>query len=145
MGYLPNVKATAKVLRPSALQIVDGTYDLDNEQNTLRQQNNNQLVLLCNLTLNTATSAEIKIQCANQAGDAVPGATDWFDLPYTTSGSITAGVAVVPVGSLIYRMTATGKIAISVPTCYKWVRALAKTTGAVGSTTLVITATQGMA
>lgn len=144
MSYKPSVARTAKVLRASTLQIVNGTYDVASEQNTLRQQNNNQLVLLCDMTLNTATSVEIKIQCANQSGDEVPVAADWFDLPYTTAGTITAGVALVPIGTLVYQMTATGKLAISVPTCYKWIRALAKTTGAVGTTTLSITATQGL-
>jgi len=145
MSYNPSVAETKKVLRPSTLQIVNGTYDVADAQNTLRQQNNNQLILECNLTLNTATSVEIKIQTANPAGDTLPVAADWFDLPYATAGTITTGIATVPVGSLVYQMTATGKISISVPTCCKWIRALAKTTGAVGSTTLVITATQGLA
>jgi hypothetical protein len=145
MSYNPSVAATAKVLRPSTLQIVNGTYDIAAEQNTLRQQNNNQLVLLCDLTLNTATSVEIKVQVASQAGDAVPEAADWFDLAYSGSPSVAAAVATFPMASAVYQMTATGKLAIPIPTCYKWIRALAKTTGAVGSTTLAITATQGMA
>lgn len=145
MAYNPSVAATAKVLRASTLQIVNGTYDVASEQNTLRQQNNNQLILLCDMTLNTATSVDIRVQVASPAGDQVPVAADWFDLPYTTAGVITAGVANVPIGSMVWNMTATGKLAISVPTCHKWIRALAKTTGAVGTTTLSITATQGLA
>ncbi len=145
MSYNPSVAATAKVLRPSTLQIVNGTYDIAAAQNTLRQQNNNQLVLLCDLTLNTATSAEIKVQVAHAVDDLVPAAADWFDMAYAGAPAVAAAVAVFPLATAVYQMTATGKLAIPIPTCYKWIRVLAKTTGAVGSTTLSITATQGMA
>jgi hypothetical protein len=145
MSYNPSVAATYKVLRPSTLQIVNGTYDIAAEQNTLRQQNNNQLVLMCDLTLNTATSVEIKIQVAHAVDDIIPAAADWYDLAYSGSATVAAAVATIPLSTGVYQMTATGKLAIPVPTCYRWIRALAKTTGAVGSTTLEIRATQGMA
>ncbi len=141
MSYNPHVSRDGKLLRASTLQIVSGTYDVAAASNTFRQQNWNKLVLLCDMTLNTATSVEIKVQVASPAGDDVPASTDWYDLP--SEGAATAGVSVV--SPKVWSMTATGKLAISVDTCHKWVRALAKTTGTVGTTTLSIFATQGLA
>lgn len=147
MSYNPSVAATYKVLRPSTLLIVNGTYDGATAQNTLRQQNQNQLVLLCDLTLNTATSAEVKVQVAHAVDDLVPAAADWFDMGAAdiSGATLTTSTATFPIRAGIYTMLATGKIAIPIPTCYRWIRVLAKTTGPVGTTTLAITATQGMA
>jgi hypothetical protein len=108
-------------------------------------QNWNQLILMCNLTLNTATSVEIKVQVASPSGDDVPASGDWYDLAAQGSPTVASAVATYPMSTAVYQMTATGKLAIPVPCCYKFVRVLAKTTGAVGTTTLAIYATQGMA
>lgn len=133
----------------AAATAITTSYDTpDANTPVLRMQNSNQLVLFCNLTLATATSVEIKLQVANPTDDAAPpafGSALWFDLPYTTVGTITAGEAVVPAGTLAYRMTATGKLAITYPMCFKYVRVVAKTTAGPGATTLAITASQGMA
>ena len=131
-----------------AATAITTSYDTpDADTQVLRMGNWNQLILFCNLTLATATSVEIKLQVANPANDEVPAYDSalWFDLPYSTAGTITSGEAVVPIGSLVYRMTATGKVAPSFPCAYKFVRVLAKTTGGPGATTLAITASQGLA
>ena len=148
MSYNPQVGGCEKTLRSSATAIGTSYDTPDADTPVLRQQNWNQLILHCNLSLATATSVEIKVQVANPAEDSaapVFGSALWFDLPYNTAGTITAGEAVVPTGSLVYRMTATGKIAVSVPCAYKYVRVLAKTTAGPGATTLAITASQGLA
>lgn len=147
MSYIPQVTGCEKTLRSSATAISTSYDTPDANTPVLRMQNSNQLILFCNLSLATATSVEIKLQVANPADDQVPafGSALWFDLPYNTAGTITSGEAVVPTGSLVYRMTATGKIAISYPCCFKFVRVVAKTTAGPGATTLAITASQGMA
>lgn len=148
MSYNPQVTGCEKSMRSSATAITTAYDTPDANTPVLRMQNSNQLILQCNLSLATATSVEIKVQVANPTEDKDPpafGSALWFDLPYATAGTITAGEAVVPVGSLVYRMTATGKLAVSFPCLYKFVRVVAKTTAGPGATTLAITASQGLA
>lgn len=148
MSYNPQVTGCEKSMRLAATAITTSFDTPDANTPVLRMQNSNQLVLFCDLTLATATSAEIKVQVANPKDDATPpafGSALWFDLPYTTAGTITAGLATVPAGSLAYSMSATGKIAITYPCCFKYVRVVAKTTVGPGATTLAITASQGLA
>lgn len=150
MSYNPQVGGCEIPLRASSTSLSTSfeTPDGTTRGVPLRMGNWNQLVLFCDLALNTATSAEIKIQVANPKDDAAAPAaasTLWFDLPYQTAGTITAGVATVPTGSYAPSLSATGKVAISVPCDYKYVRVLAKTTAGPGTTTLAITASQGLA
>lgn len=114
----------------------------------LRMGNWNQLILFCDLTLATATSAEIKVQVANPKDDKDPPAAAsalWFDVPYQTAGTIASGVATVPTATYAPSFAATGKWAVSIPCAYKFVRVLAKTTAGPGATTLAVTASQGLA
>lgn len=142
MSYVPQVSRDPYNIRPSTMAIAT-TYDAS--PNALRMQNWNQLILLCDMTLNTATSVEIKVQFASPAGDGTPASGDWFDQAYEEAATVASAVAPVPVSTKVYRMTATGKLRIAIPVCDKWVRVVAKTTGGPGSTTLSITAAQGMA
>lgn len=144
MSYNPQVSRDGVTLRASTLALADGTYDATPAE--LRMQNWNQLMLFCTLTKDAGTtSAEIKVQVASPAGDDAPAAADWHDLAYQDTPAVASAVASLPMCSLVYRMTATGKLAIPVQCNYKWLRVAAKTTGAVGTTTLAIYATQGMA
>lgn len=149
MAYHPQVSANGAPLRASS-KALSTSYDTDPILE-LRVGNWNQLVLLCNLTKDAGTtSVEIKVQVASpdaspSNGATAPAAGDWYDLCFNGTAAIAAGIATIPANTTVYQMTVTGKLAIPVPICYKFVRVLAKTTGAAGTSTLVVTATYGMA
>lgn len=149
MAYHPQIAADGKVLRAIG-KALSTSYDAD-PITELRIGNWNQLVLLCDLVKDAGTTTvEIKVQVASpnaapSNGALAPVAADWFDLCLNGTPSIAAGIANVPINTTVYQMSVTGKIAIPIPVCYKFVRVLAKTTGAAGTSTLVVTATYGMA
>lgn len=153
MSYNPQVGGCEIPVRASGTSLSTSfeTPDGTTRGVPIRLGNWNQLLLHCDVTLNTATSVEVKIQAANPKDDSTatgaPAAasTLWFDLPYQTAGTITAGLATVPTGSYAPQFTATGRWIVSVPCAYKFVRVLAKTTGGPGTTTLTVTASQAMA
>lgn len=150
MSYNPQVGGCEIPVRLAATSLSTSfeTPDGTTRGVPIRMQNWNQLILFCDLTLATATSAEIKVQVANPKDDKDPPAASsalWYDLPYQTAGTITAGVATVPTGAYAPSLSATGKTTISIPCAFKYVRVLAKTTAGPGATTLAITASQGLA
>lgn len=109
----------------------------------------NQLVLLCDLTLNTATDVLIRVDVACTNGTTAPatGSTEWHELALLdTAASVgAAGVETVPARVQEFQLLASGRYAIPLACAYKWIRVRAKTTGGPGSTTLGIKAIQGYA
>ncbi len=145
------VTGARQTLRLSTLQIVQDTYDTAPTE--IKVQGWNQVVLYCDLALNTATSVEIQVQVAapadvpGQIKDAAPASGDWHTLAYidTALAAGTTGTKQIPVRLREYQLPATNKYAIELPIAAKWMRVRAKTTGAVGTTTLAIIGQQGMA
>src|ERR1051325_7181424 len=144
MSYNPHVSGDGVTLRASTVSI--GT-SYDSSPTAFRTQNWNQLILFCDLTLNTATDVRIKLEFASPVGDATPAFNDWFQQTYadTANAASASGVETVPLNRLEWQLTATGRYALPVPMNYKWGRASAQTTSGPGSTTLSIYATEGLA
>ena len=114
----------------------------------------NTVTLLCDLTLNTATSAEIQVEIATPADtngtnvDSPPAAADWYPLEsHNVSGlTVGSGIITIPVGAAVYQLGATGKATIRLTNiCASWLRVKAKTTGGPGSTTLSVIGVEGLA
>jgi hypothetical protein len=150
MGYIPRVVAR-QTLRSSATAITT-SYDSVGIPET-RLQNMNALELLCDLTLNTATSVEIQVEVAVPAETAsgteatAPAASDWYALSSANISGLTVGSGVItaPTGALVIQLAATGKYAIVLKDLLaKWVRVKAKTTAGPGTTTLNIIGVEGL-
>lgn len=145
MSYNPAVQSR-QVLRASSVSIGTG-YDASPTE--LRVNNQNTIMLYCDLTLNTATSAEIQVDFATPAEgtnlgarDDTPASGDWFTR--AIEGSPSSGV--VAMSNKTFQLTATGRYEIPVtPVMGKWFRVRAKTTGGPGSTTLSIVGVEGLA
>lgn len=144
MSYNPHVSADPVTLRLAATAI---STSYDSSPTALRMQNWNQVVLFCNLTLDTATDVRLKVEVASPTGDSSPAAGDWHQYSSLdiASASASGGVSTVPNYGLELKLTATGKYAIPLPCNFKWLRVSAKTTGGPGSTTLLVVASQGLA
>ena len=105
----------------------------------------NQLVLECDLTLNTATDVRIQVEAANPArgpngATVAPVTADWFPICAADGSTASGSGATI---ALTYRnleivLPATGKYSIALPLAYKFIRVKAKTTAGPGSTTLAI-------
>lgn len=144
MSFNPHVSRDGAIVRFSATAI--GT-SYDASPTALRTQNWNQVILFCDLTLNTATDVRIKIEFASPTGDAAPVTADWHLQTFadTANATYSGGTESVPLRGLEWILPATGRYALPIPMNYKWIRASAKTTGGPGTTTLQIYATEGMA
>lgn len=150
MAYNPSVQGR-QTLRPSATAI--GTsYDAAPTAVKIRGQNT--VTLLCDLTLDTATSVEIQVEIATPADtngtnvDPAPVAADWFPIHGANLSGLTvgSGIITIPVGAAVFQLGATGKVAIRLKDlCASWIRVKAKTTGGPGATTLSIIGVEGLA
>ncbi len=152
MSNDPIVSRDPTTLRLAATAIAS-SYDASPA--VLRTQGWNQAIIYCDLTLNTATDVRLKVEFAsppvalglNGAGSDTPATGDWFRQTYADSAAA-AGSGLeetCPVRCLELILPATGRYAIPVQLNYKYMRVSAKTTGAPGSTTLLIYATVGRA
>lgn len=110
----------------------------------------NQLIMNCDLSLATATDVRIQVDAANPArgpngARIAPVTADWFTVA-VADGATASGATNTE--TLTYRkqelkIEATGKYAIALPLCYRYIRVRAKTTAGPGATTLAITGTFG--
>lgn len=150
MSYNPSAQSR-QVLRASTLAL-STSYDASPTE--LRVNNQNQLILLCDLTLATATSVEIQIDFATPAEgtnvgsrDASPSSTDWFTRTYldTAAAVASSGTETVPTRKMTFQLVETGRYEIPLPMMAKWVRVRAKTTAGPGATTLSIVGVEGLA
>ncbi len=150
MSYNPSV-AGRQTLRSAATAITT-SYDSSGIPET-RIMNNNTLMLLCDLTLNTATSVEIQVEVAVPASGSTgteataPAAADWYALSAANISGLTVGSGIItaPTGALVIQLAATGKHAIVLKNMMAmWVRVKAKTTAGPGSTTLGIIGVEGL-
>lgn len=152
MSYNPSVQGR-KVLRASATALAAGTYDSANIPEFLIQ-NCNTVALLCDLTLNTATSVEIQVDCAtpdNSPGTVIepaPVAADWYTLAHANVSGLTVAAPIItaPYGHLTIQLAATGKYLITLKSDAfgKYLRVRAKTTAGPGLTTLGIIGVSGL-
>lgn len=150
MGAKP-VVAARQVLRSSGLAL--GTSYDATPAAEIKAQGFNVLTLLCDLTLNTATSVEVVVEVATPADtatgvkDSDPVAGDWYAKTSANLSGLTVGTGAItiPVGAATFQLGATGRYEIVLPNlCAKWVRVKAKTTGGPGTTTLQIIGVQGV-
>lgn len=152
MAYNPSVQGR-KTLRSSATAIAAGTYDSANIPEFLIQ-NCNTVALLCDLTLNTATSVEIQIDVATPdngpgtIGEPAPVAADWYVLSHANISGLTVAAPIItaPYGQFVISLAATGKYLITLKSDAfgKYLRVRAKATNGPGSTTLGIIGVSGL-
>ncbi len=150
MAYNPSVQGR-QVLRAAATAI--GTsYDAAPTPIKIRGQNT--VTLLCDMTLNTASSVEIQVEVATPADvngtnvDAAPAAADWYPLEAGNASGLTvgSGIITIPIGAATWQLGATGKCTIRLQgLCASWLRVKAKTTGGPGTTTLSVIGVEGLA
>lgn len=150
MSYNPATQSR-QTLRASTTAI---TTSYDSSPAELRVNNQNQLILYCDLALNTATSVEIQVDFATPAEgtnvsgrDASPASSDWFTRTYLDAAAATAssGTMTVPTRKMTFQLVETGRYEIPIPMMGKWVRVRAKTTLGPGTTTLSIVGAEGLA
>lgn len=147
MSYIPQVSGDPKELRSGALT---GSF-----VNTLalKTQMWNQVVLFIDATLDSATDIRIRIEAASPTrtpgkildDEPSAGSSEWHSIAFQGGATEAAGVASVPVETFEIVLTASGRKAFPLPVNYQWIRCSAKATGTVGSATLTIKATTGMA
>lgn len=148
MSYIPQVSGDPKALRSGSL-----TTGFDTDITALKTQNWNRAVFFFDVTLDTATDIRVRVEAASPTRtpgkilDEEPAAasTEWHAIAATEAGSASGGVLTVPVDALEWKFTATGRYCVPLDVNYQWVRAKAKATGTVGSATLAIKATTGLA
>jgi hypothetical protein len=105
----------------------------------------NQLILECDLTLNTATDVRIQVDVANPARGPngayiAPATSDWFVVSAADGATASGSGAIIALThrNLEIVLAATGRYSIAIPLSYKFIRVRAKTTAGPGSTTLEI-------
>lgn len=148
MSYIPQVSKDPKSLRSGAL-----TSGFDSEPTPLKCQNWNQAVLYFTVVLDTATDVRVRLEACSPTPtpgailDETPAAAsaEWASIVATETGTASGGVLTFGVDALELKFATAGTYAYPLPLNYQWVRAKAKATGTVGSSTLAIRATTGMA
>lgn len=144
MSYSPQVSGDPATLRPASLAL---STSYDSTPTALRMQNWNQIVLLCDANISTATDIRVRVEVATPSGDGTPVAADWYTIGTMdlSSATLTSGVTAIPTGDAELVITTTTRRSYALPSNYKWIRVAAKATGTIGSATIAIKASQGMA
>lgn len=150
MSYIPQVSGDPKTLRSGAL-----TTAFDSSPAAIRMQNWNQAVFYLDVALDTATDVRVRFDVATPAVttgaviDTEPDASSsaWYQLPSNDGANTTVATGVQTVPQTIFeaKYTVSGRYVLPLQMNYKWVRCRAKATGTVGSATLGVNITQGMA
>ncbi len=141
MGYRPHVSNDKKTLRSSAGLTTSYVASSD-----IQMKGWNAALIEFDLTLNTSTSGELKVEFANPLGDTAPVAADWFGMAAEDEVATTAtGVVSFASGVREWSFGATGKYAIQLrQISAKYLRVSVKVTAGPGTSSGAVYCSQAL-
>jgi len=126
--YLGTIRSAAILTGSDVATDTIGTNDL--------LYTNNQIILICNFTIGSLTTVDLKIEFSNDK-------TTWYQETTDSVGAISSGVITITEGLTTRSLAKTGIYRIAIPINDKYVRVLCKGIGTATDSSLAIHAIIG--